>query len=120
MTPPGQVDVAEADRRVDKAKRVRIIRTLRTMVKQLANSISVSEARQDFAEVVNRVAYGKERVTVERRGRDLVAIVPMSDVLLLEAIEDQLDLTSARAALADAGGAAPIPWTDLRARLSSR
>ena len=39
----------------------------------MANSISVSEARQGFAEVVTRVADGKERVTVVRRGRDLVA-----------------------------------------------
>lgn len=50
-------------------------------------SMTVSEARQAFADVVNRVAYGKERVTVARHGRDLVAIVPMSDVYLLEAIE---------------------------------
>lgn len=84
----------------------------------MANTISVSEARQDFADVVNRVAYGKERVTVVRRGRDLVAIVPMSDVLLLEAIEDELDLTSAREALAGAEGAPRIPWADLRAKLA--
>jgi prevent-host-death family protein len=83
----------------------------------MAGSITVSEARQDFAEVVNRVAYGKERVTVVRRGRDLVAIVPMSDVLLLEAIEDELDLASAREVLADADQASRIPWTELRARL---
>jgi prevent-host-death family protein len=83
----------------------------------MAGSITVSEARQDFAEVVNRVAYGKERVTVVRRGRDLVAIVPMSDVLLLEAIEDELDLTQARAALAEAGATERIPWEGLRARL---
>lgn len=83
----------------------------------MADSISVSEARQDFADVVNRVAYGNERVTVVRRGRDLVAIVPMSDVLLLEAIEDELDLAAARKALADADGAPRIQWTELRARL---
>lgn len=83
----------------------------------MAASITVSEARQDFAEVVNRVAYGMERVTVARRGRDLVAIVPMSDVLLLEAIEDELDLAAAREALVDAGNTARIPWAELRVRL---
>ena len=84
----------------------------------MAGSITVSEARQDFADLVNRVAYGKERVTVVRRGRDLVAIVPMSDVLLLEAIEDELDLAAAREALADPDSAQRIPWTELRARLA--
>jgi prevent-host-death family protein len=83
----------------------------------MAGSITVSEARQDFADVVNRVAYGKERVTVVRRGRDLVAIVPMSDVLLLEAIEDELDLASAREAMADADQADRIRWAELRVRL---
>jgi prevent-host-death family protein len=83
----------------------------------MAGSITVSEARQDFADVVNRVAYGNERVTVVRRGRDLVAIVPLSDVLLLEAIEDELDLAAAREALADSDEAPRIQWTELRARL---
>jgi len=84
----------------------------------MARSITVSEARQGFAEVINRVAYGKERVTVVRRGRDLVAIVPMSDVLLLEAIEDELDLTAVQAALAEAAGSGRVKWSDLRAKLT--
>jgi prevent-host-death family protein len=83
----------------------------------MADSMTVSEARQDFADLVNRVAYGKERVTVVRRGRDVVAIVPMSDVLLLEAIEDELDLAAAQEALADAGKTPNVPWAELRAKL---
>ena len=83
----------------------------------MSDSITVTEARQDFAEIVNRVAYGKERVTVVRRGRDLVAIVPISDVLILEAIEDELDLTAAREAITAAEGDARIPWAEVRARL---
>jgi prevent-host-death family protein len=50
-------------------------------------SVTVSQARQTFAELVNRAAYGNERITVARHGREVVAIVPMSDVRLLEAIE---------------------------------
>jgi prevent-host-death family protein len=83
----------------------------------MSDSITVTEARQDFAEIVNRVAYGKERVTVVRRGRDLVAIVPISDVLMLEAIEDELDLTAAHEALAAADGEARIPWAEVLDRL---
>lgn len=49
--------------------------------------VSVSDARRTFAELVNRVAYGNKRITVARHGRDLVAIVPMSDVHRLEELE---------------------------------
>jgi prevent-host-death family protein len=68
-------------------------------------SITVSEARQAFADVVNRVAYGNERVTVARHGRDLVAIVAMSDVHLLEAIEADRSQAAAGRAAAAAGKA---------------
>ncbi len=34
---------------------------------------SASWARNNFAEVLGRVAYGKERITIERRGADLSA-----------------------------------------------
>jgi prevent-host-death family protein len=49
--------------------------------------VSVTEARQTFADLVNRVAYGNERITVVRHGRAVAAIVPMSDVHRLEAID---------------------------------
>ncbi len=83
----------------------------------MANSITVTEARDDFAELVNRVAYANERVRVVRRGRELAAIVPMADIELLEALEDEMDLAAAREALADPDNAVPITWEELRARL---
>jgi len=83
----------------------------------VASSISVTDARDDFAELVNRVAYANERVRVVRRGRALAAIVPMADVELLEALEDEVDLAAARDALADPANAAPIAWEEIRATL---
>ncbi|MEX2548554.1 MAG: type II toxin-antitoxin system prevent-host-death family antitoxin [Chloroflexota bacterium] len=80
-------------------------------------TVGVTEARDEFAELVNKVAYGNERVRVARRGRDIAAIVPVADVELLEALEDVLDLAAARRALADPENAQTIPWDEVRARL---
>ena len=64
-------------------------------------ALTVSKAREMFAETVNRVAYTKERVMVERRGKAVVAMVPVEDVELLQALEDRMDLNDARAAIAE-------------------
>ena len=79
--------------------------------------VSVSEARQDFAEIVNRAAYGGERVRVVRRGRAVAAIVPIEDLEILERLEDELDLQAALEALADPENAVPIPWEQVEAAL---
>jgi prevent-host-death family protein len=49
--------------------------------------VTVSEARRTFADLVNRVAYGNERFTIVRHGRAVAAIVPMSDVRHLDAVD---------------------------------
>jgi len=59
---------------------------------------SISEARDNFADLGNRVSVGHERIIVERRGKDLFALVPMEDLELLEELEDKLDLDAIRAA----------------------
>ena len=56
--------------------------------------LAASDAREHFAEVLNRVAYGGDRVVVERRGKEMAAIVSLDDLKLLEAIEDRLDMTT--------------------------
>src|SRR3954468_10045222 len=43
------------------------------------------------SETVNQVAYGKERVLVTRHGKALVALVPVEDLELIEAMEDRID-----------------------------
>ena len=72
-------------------------------------SVSTVEARKQFSDLINRVAYGKERVILSRRGRDLAGLVPLEDIELLEALEDRLDLDAARAALKKAGTARSAP-----------
>jgi prevent-host-death family protein len=84
----------------------------------MADSVSISAARDDLAQIVNRVAYGNERVRLVRRGRDLAAVVPTADLELLEALDDELDLAAARDALADPANAGRIPWEELRARVA--
>ena len=38
------------------------------------------EARENFSELINQAAYGKQRVVLTRRGKELVAIVPLNDL----------------------------------------
>lgn len=67
------------------------------------SSIDSTQARAEFSELTNRVAYGKERVVIQRKGKGLVALIPIEDLELLEALEDGLDLAAARKALREPG-----------------
>lgn len=84
-----------------------------------ANHIPAGKVRQDFAETLNRVAYGGERVILDRRGKSLAALIPLEDLALLEELEDRQDAEEARKALADAQakGERPIPWTKAKKKL---
>jgi prevent-host-death family protein len=55
--------------------------------------VPVTEARAQFADLVNRVAYTGEPVKLTRRGRVMAALVSPEDLELLEMIRSQrLDL----------------------------
>jgi prevent-host-death family protein len=68
----------------------------------MLRSITASEARDEFAEVINRVAYGGERVVIRRREKELAAVIPLEDLRLLERLieqeEDRIDAEEARKA----------------------
>ena len=46
--------------------------------------LPASEARAGFSEILNRVAFGGERIVLERHGRHVAAMVPMADLAVLE------------------------------------
>ena len=66
--------------------------------------VSIAVARKRFSEVVNRAAYGKERVVLTRYGHTL---------------EDRIDAGDVRKALAEmkAKGEKPIPLAKVKKRL---
>jgi len=49
--------------------------------------LSISEARDSLAEIVNRVAYRGERVILRRHGKPVAALVSATDLERLSALE---------------------------------
>jgi prevent-host-death family protein len=69
----------------------------------MPTTISTADARKHFADIVNKVVYGKEPVVLTRRGREIAALISMDELELLRQIEDHIDIEDARKALAEPG-----------------
>jgi prevent-host-death family protein len=81
------------------------------------NSIAVSDLRDSLADVLGRVQYAKERVVVTNYGRPVGVIVPLDDLELIEALEDQVDVQAALEARNDPENAGErVSWRELKAR----
>jgi prevent-host-death family protein len=74
--------------------------------------LTVSKAKAEFSDVVNRAARGKERTVLSRRGKGIAAVVPIEDLRLLEHLTqeemDRQDIEDARRALAEGGQKIPL------------
>jgi prevent-host-death family protein len=81
----------------------------------MLNKISAADARKKFANIINRVAYGKESFVLTRRGEALAAIVSMEDLKLLQEIEEQMYIEDAWKARNEPGE--NISWEKLREEL---
>jgi prevent-host-death family protein len=66
-----------------------------------ANVVDVRNTLSDF---LNRASYRGERIIIERRGKPVAALVPLSDVERLEELENQADLKAAKKARKEKGG----------------
>ena len=55
------------------------------------NFISISQARSNFAEILNKVFFLGDRYVIRKRNKNIGAFVPIEDLELLESLEDTLD-----------------------------
>jgi prevent-host-death family protein len=77
-------------------------------------SISTAEARQNLAELVNRVAYGKERVVLTRHGKEVAALVPIEDLGLVARLRRMLRRKEVKEALTEVELRGGLSWDELR------
>ena len=80
-------------------------------------TMTAASARSQFSEIVNRTAFGGERVVVTRRGKALAALVPIGDLALLEELENRGDARDYRVALKAARRETAVPWSELKRHL---
>ena len=80
-------------------------------------TLSTTEAHEKFAELLRRVAADKERIILTRAGEELVAIIPIEDLALVEALENRADLEGAREAFRDTREEGTTSLADLKVLL---
>ena len=69
----------------------------------MTTTISAANARKEFADILNKVAYGSETIVLTRRGKEVAALISMEDLALLQRLEDYIDIEDAKKALAEPG-----------------
>lgn len=84
------------------------------------DALSISEAREQLAAVIDRARSEHRPVFLSRRGRRVAAVIDADDLeRLLDLAEDMADIRAAEAARAEMRetGATPIPWDEVKADL---
>jgi prevent-host-death family protein len=70
-----------------------------------------------LADLLNRVAYGKERLVITRHGREVAAIVPLEDLQLTSRLRRFVARRDVTRALAELDAGTTATWTELRREL---
>ena len=61
------------------------------------NEVSISKMKDTLSEVINRAAYGHERIIIASRGKPKAAVISIDDLERLEELEDALVVREALA-----------------------
>jgi len=78
---------------------------------------AAKQARIDFTHIVDEVAFRGERYVITRNGRELIAMVPMSDLETLQTLENKRDLEIAKKAEENARKHGTVSWSEVEKRL---
>lgn len=83
-------------------------------------TVTSEDVRLNLGELINRVHYRNERVRVTRRGKPVIALVPLEDLefmeKVLDALEDELDLPVIKQRLKEFEETGEgIPWEQIKA-----
>ena len=77
-------------------------------------TLDASRIRQDFSDALNTVAFSGERIIISRHGKQVAVLVSVDDLAMLQALEDQMDVTLAKKALKEKKS---IPWAQVKKKL---
>ena len=79
--------------------------------------ISTIEAKEQFTDIINRVAHNKERIVLTRRNNEIAVIIPIDDLKLLLESQDRHDLREAIDSLKEARSTGTIALEQLKENL---
>ena len=82
----------------------------------MLRKISTADARKKLANIVNRVAFGKEAFVLTRRGEALAALVSVEDLRLLQEMEERIDVDDAWKARSESEET--VSWEELKKELN--
>jgi prevent-host-death family protein len=74
--------------------------------------LTASQLREDLASAINKVAFGGERILLQRNGKDVAALISIEDLARLRELEDRADLIDMKKALDEPGE--NMPWEDVK------
>jgi prevent-host-death family protein len=63
---------------------------------------AAGEARERFADIINEAAYSSTRTVLTRHDKPVAAVVPISDLELLNEIERMIDVAEAQIVIEEA------------------
>jgi prevent-host-death family protein len=78
---------------------------------------TTGEARERFSEVVNEAAFGKQRVVLTRHGKEIAALIPISDLQVFHELECLIDVNEAKKALSKLKSEGSITLDELKKEL---